>query len=122
MTTLMLTTDELQIPDGMDVVGVLQVLTHRGDVVVVLDAGGEVSGFYEANHGEHDRLIHVPPEYRWTEAAKLGENRLHNRGVSDLRDFKLEDVLIKPQPEVGTLSSVLGRGPMDQEDDPDAAE
>jgi hypothetical protein len=116
----MLTTDELQIPEGMDVVGVLQVLTHRGDVVVVLDAGGEVSGFYEANHGEHDRLTHVPPEFRWTEAAKLGEARLHNRGVSDLRDFKLEDVLIKPAVEVPPLASVLGRGPM--EDDPDAAD
>jgi hypothetical protein len=118
----MLSTDELQIPDGMDVVGVLQVLIHRGDVVVVLDANGEVSGFYEANHGEHDRLIHVPPEFRWTEAAKLGEARLHNRGVSDLRDFKLDDVLVRKPDEVPPLASVLGRGPGEQEDDPDAAE
>lgn len=116
----MLTTDELQIPDGMDVMGVLQVLTHRGDVVVVLDGAGEVSGFYEANHGEHDRLTHVPPEYRWTEAAKLGEARLHNRGVSDLRDFKLDDVLVRKPDEVPELASVLGRGPT--QEDPDAAE
>lgn len=121
MTTLMLTTDEINVPAGMDVIGVLKELTHRGDVVVVLDPAGEVSGFYEANHGEHDRLTHVPPEFRWEEAAKLGEARLHNRGESTLREFKLEDVLQRPVATVGSLDDVLGRGP-EQEDDPDAAE
>lgn len=112
MTTQMLTTDELRVPTGMDEIGVLQALVHRGDVVIVLDHTGELSGFYEANHGEHDRLLHVVPEQRWVEAAKLGEARLHNRGESELREFKLADVLQhRPVEEVGSLDAMLGREP-----------
>lgn len=110
MPTQMLTIEELQPPEGMDPVGVLRVLCERGDVVIVLEEDGEsLAGFYQSNHGEHDRLLHVPPEFRWSEAAKLGAQRLRNRGDSHMRELNLDDVLPQhmrqaiPVPDLGDM-------------------
>lgn len=123
MPTTMLQLDELQPPPGMDPIGVLRVLSERGDVVLVLEEDGEsVAGFYQSNHGEHDRLLSVPPEFRWGEAARLGAQRIRNRGDSHMRELSLDDVLPQhmrqaiPVPDLATMLDV------EQPEAPDAAE
>jgi hypothetical protein len=94
MPTEMLEVDALTPPEGMDALGVLRVLADRGDVVIVLEDDEEtVSGFYEANAGEHEDMLKVPPEFRWQLAAKLGMFRMRNKGQSAKRELNLEDVL-----------------------------
>lgn len=92
MPTELLLPSVLNPPEGLDEIGVLRELVHRGDVVLVVD-GEDVAGFYRANTGERDALKHVPPEFRWSQAAKLGADRLRNRGDSALRELDLDSVL-----------------------------
>lgn len=120
MPTEMLTVNEMTIPDGMDAVGVLKELNRRGEVVIVLGDDGEPSGFYRASEGERSALMRVPPEYRWEQGAKLGDQRFRNRGDTTLRNITLDDVLPsrQPQPVKVELDAVLGPAP-DVPDEPE---
>jgi hypothetical protein len=111
MPTDLLQVAELTPPDGMDAIGVLQALVERGDVVLVLDGTDQPAGFYPANYGEHDELLGVPPEFRWTVAAKLGADRLRNRGDSVMRELNVDDVMPAHvrKVEVPSLESLLGK-------------